>query len=89
MLMSKTVVKCTQRFLLIGALALPAFASAASISGTVVNKTTGKPSAGDEVLLIDVSADMTEAARTRSKPSDFATLNWPQFGCLIWPHLKR
>ncbi len=21
--------------------------------------------------------------------TDFATLNWPQFGCLIWPHLKR
>jgi hypothetical protein len=68
-LMSKTVAKCTQWFLLMGALALSAFASSASISGTVVNKTTGKPSEGDEVLLIDVSADMTETARTRSNRS--------------------
>ena len=68
-LMSTTDVKCAQRFLLIGALALPPVASSASISGTVVNKTTGKPSAGDEALLIDVSADMTEAARTRSNHS--------------------
>ncbi|MDR3726559.1 MAG: carboxypeptidase regulatory-like domain-containing protein [Terracidiphilus sp.] len=35
---------------------------AASISGTVTNKTTGKPSAGDSVVLVDVQAGMADAA---------------------------
>lgn len=36
---------------------------AATISGTVTNKTTNKPSAGDTVVLVDVSAGMGDAAR--------------------------
>lgn len=34
----------------------------ASISGTVTNKTTGKPSAGDTLVLVDVQAGMADAA---------------------------
>jgi len=35
----------------------------AQITGTVTNKTTGKPSAGDTVVLVDVQSGMAEAAR--------------------------
>ncbi len=34
----------------------------ASITGTVTNETYGKPSSGDQVVLIDVQAGMSEAA---------------------------
>ena len=39
-----------------------AIAHAAPITGTVTNKTTNKPSAGDTVVLVDPSAGMSEAA---------------------------
>jgi hypothetical protein len=37
-------------------------AQAATVTGTVTNKTTGKPSAGDTVVLVDVQAGMADAA---------------------------
>jgi hypothetical protein len=40
-----------------------AFAQA-QITGTVTNKTTGKPAAGDSVVLVDVQAGMGEVARS-------------------------
>jgi 5-hydroxyisourate hydrolase-like protein (transthyretin family) len=36
----------------------------AQITGTVTNKTTGKPAAGDHVALVDVRASMKEVAQT-------------------------
>jgi hypothetical protein len=39
-----------------------AFAQAATITGTVTNKTTGKPAAGDPIVLVDVQAGMGEVA---------------------------
>jgi hypothetical protein len=39
-----------------------ALARAATVTGTVTNKTTDKPSAGDDVVLVDVQAGMNEAA---------------------------
>jgi hypothetical protein len=39
-----------------------AFAQATTITGTVTNKTTGKPAAGDPVVLVDVQAGMGEVA---------------------------
>src|ERR1035438_575219 len=44
-------------FLLAGALA-----QATTVTGTVTNKTTGKPAAGDPVVLVDVQAGMGEVA---------------------------
>jgi hypothetical protein len=61
-----SAIKSAQYLIILGALAIPALATGPGISGTVVNKTTGKAGAGDEVVLIDVSADMREAGRTRS-----------------------
>jgi hypothetical protein len=47
-------------------LALTVAASAANLKGTVTNGTTGKPSAGDDVVLLKLAQGMEEAARTKS-----------------------
>jgi len=39
-----------------------ALAQAATVNGTVTNKTTGKPAVGDQVVLVDVQAGMGEVA---------------------------
>jgi hypothetical protein len=41
-------------------------ASAANLKGVVTNGTTGKPSVGDEVVLLKLSQGMEEAARTKT-----------------------
>jgi hypothetical protein len=43
-----------------------AFARAETLSGTVTNATVGKPAAGDDVVLLDLSQGMNEAARTKT-----------------------
>lgn len=64
------------------------FAAAAfadSITGTVTNKTNGKPSAGDTVVLVDVQAGMAEIAHTVTDAKGHYTLNKPGSG----PYLVR
>jgi hypothetical protein len=39
-------------------------AAQAQVTGTVTNKTTGKPAAGDSVALVDLRASMNEVAKT-------------------------
>lgn len=55
------------RALLVACL-LTASAHAATINGSVINKTTGKPSTGDKVALVDLSAGMADAATTVAGP---------------------
>jgi hypothetical protein len=77
----------SSRFALV-AFSLATFASlahAAATSGTVNNKTTGKPSAGDTVELIDVQAHMNAAAKTTSDANGHYSLNMPGAG----PYLVR
>jgi Carboxypeptidase regulatory-like domain len=62
-----------------------AFAQAATISGTVTNKTTGKPSAGDKVELVDVQAGMSVAANAKTNASGHFSLDKPGSG----PYLVR
>jgi hypothetical protein len=62
-----------------------AIAQAATVSGTVTNKTTGKPSAGDTVVLVDVQAGMGEAAKATTDSKGKYTLNMPGSG----PYLIR
>jgi hypothetical protein len=52
--------------LFLGIAALAASASAATLSGTVTNGTTAKPSAGDEVILIKLAAGMDEVGHTKT-----------------------
>jgi len=61
------------------------FAHAAAVSGTVSNKTTGKPSAGDSVVLVDVGAGMSEAATGTTDKNGHYSLQPPGMG----PYLVR
>ena len=47
-------------------LLLATFASAQTLTGTVKNATTGKPAAGDEVILLSLGQGMEEAGRTKA-----------------------
>ena len=70
---------------------LPAFllllstvsAGAANISGTVHNQTTGKPSSGDTVVLVDVQAGMAEAATATTDGQGRYSLNAPGNGAYL------
>ncbi len=61
------------------------FAQGASISGTVTDKTTNKPSAGDKVELVDVQAGMGVVATATTNGSGHYSLNKPGAG----PYLVR
>ena len=64
--------------------ALPAFA-ADNITGIVTNKTTNKPAAGDDVVLIRLAQGMQEATRTKTDARGHFTLTVPDEGI----HLVR
>jgi hypothetical protein len=53
-------------YLALAVLLLSAVASAETLTGTVKNVTTGKPSSGDEVVLIKLGAGMEEVAHTKT-----------------------
>ena len=67
------------------AVLLSAIASAQTLSGTLKNGTTGKPAAGDDVILIKLGQGMEEAARTKSDANGHFSFNLPDNG----PHLIR
>jgi hypothetical protein len=50
-------------------------AQAAQVTGTVTDKTTGKPAAGDTVALLDPQAGMSEVARTTTDARGHYSLN--------------
>jgi hypothetical protein len=57
--------------------AFSSFALADSITGIVTNKTTDKPSAGDDVVLIRLAQGMQEASRTKTDAKGRFTLEIP------------
>ncbi len=74
------------RRLAVVALGLPLAAlAAAPITGTVTNKTTNKPSAGDTVVLIRLAQGMQESTRTTTDAHGHYTLEVPDDGL----HLVR
>ena len=60
-------------------------AQAATVSGTVTNKTTSKPAVGDTVVLVDVQAGMGEVAHATTDANGHYSLNEPGSG----PYLVR
>jgi Carboxypeptidase regulatory-like domain len=62
-----------------------ALAQAATVTGTVTNKTTGKPVSGDPVVMLDVQASMGEVARTTTNAQGHYSLSAPGNG----PYLIR
>ncbi len=65
------------RALALSLLFAAAIAQATTVSGTVTNKTNGKPAAGDSVVLVDVQAGMAEAAHTTTDARGKYTLTLP------------
>jgi len=57
--------------------AFSSFALADSITGIVTNKTTNKPAAGDDVVLIRLAQGMQEASRTKTDAKGRFTLEIP------------
>lgn len=55
--------------------AASALATAATVGGTVTNGTKGKPSAGDEVVLIKLSSGMEEVGHTKTNAEGKFTFN--------------
>ncbi len=64
---------------------LPLAALAASITGTVTDKTTNKPAAGDDVVLVVLQQGMTDSTRTKTDAHGRFTLEVPEEGA----HLVR
>jgi hypothetical protein len=61
-------------------------AQAETLSGTVMNATTGKPAAGDDVVLLSLSQGMQESARTKTDSQGKFSFNIADPG---GPHLVR
>lgn len=57
--------KLLLRLLLFAAFAAPLSLMAATISGTVTDRTTNKPAAGDTAVLLDLTQSMQESAQTK------------------------
>jgi hypothetical protein len=66
-------------------LLLGAVTSAQTLTGTLKNGTTGKPTAGDDVVLIKLAQGMEEAARTKADAGGHFSFKLPDAG----PHLIR
>ncbi len=66
-------------------LLLTTLASAQTLTGKVKNSTTGKPSAGDDVILLSLGQGMEEAGRTKSDAKGNFTFKLDAQG----PHLVR
>lgn len=73
------------RVVLLLAAVTPLTSLAASISGTVTNKTANKPAAGDRVVLIQLQGGMRESNTTTTDAQGKFTLQLPDAG----PHLIR
>ncbi len=68
-------------------LALLNAAAAQNITGTIINGTTGKPAAGDEVTLLSLSQGMQEVGSTKTDSQGKFTLKAPADAKV--PHMVR
>ena len=64
-------------FALAVALAVPVSLSAATISGTVIDRTTNKPAAGDTVILVNLNQGMQDAGQTTVDAHGHYSFNVP------------
>ncbi len=65
------------RWILLAGLMLPLAAQAASVTGTVTNKTTGRPDSGDTVVLLSLSQGMQEVASAKTNAQGHFSINVP------------
>jgi hypothetical protein len=66
--------------------ALSTLSAATTLTGTVTNGTTGKPAAGDDVVLLQLSQGMNEQARTKTDAQGHFKFDYSDDG---GPHLVR
>jgi hypothetical protein len=71
--------------LVVGA-ALSTVSAATNLKGTAKNGTTGKPSAGDDAVLLDLSQGMQEKSRTKIDAQGRFSFNYEETG---GPHMVR
>src|ERR1700689_1709215 len=69
--------KLIAQFAFFAAVVLPVSLSAATISGTVTDRTTNKPAGGDTAVLLDLQQGMTESARTTIDAKGHYSFNVP------------
>ena len=63
---SSHVIERTTILVALAFLLLTSFSAAQTLTGTVKNATTGKPAAGDEIVLLKLGQGMEEAGRTKA-----------------------
>jgi hypothetical protein len=76
----ENIMRSTKTFLhaaVISFLFAGALAQASQLTGTVTDKTTGKPAAGDTVVLVEPMTGMTEVAHTTVDSSGHYSINRP------------
>jgi hypothetical protein len=73
-------------FLIALTLLLTSFTAAETLTGTIKNSTTGKPAAGDEVVLLKLAQGMEEAGRTKTDANGHFTFKLDDAQS---PHLVR
>jgi hypothetical protein len=69
--------KLVSQITIFAAVALPVSLAAATISGTVTDRTTNKPAGGDIAVLLDLQQGMTESARTTIDAKGHYSFNVP------------
>ena len=84
LLSARTLIRPFWQIVLV-AILFASIASAQTLTGTVKNSTTGKPSAGDEVVLLSLGQGMEEAGRTKADAKGNFTFKLDAQG----PHLVR
>jgi hypothetical protein len=70
-------------FFAVACLMTAVFANAATVTGTVSNKTTGKPSPGDSVVLVDVGAGMSDVTTATTDGKGHYSLQSPGTGAYL------
>ncbi|MEI9977585.1 MAG: carboxypeptidase regulatory-like domain-containing protein [Edaphobacter sp.] len=60
--------------------AVPSLCEGATVKGVVTNKTTNKPDAGDEVVLVALTQNMQDIARTRTDGAGRYSIELPDAG---------
>jgi 5-hydroxyisourate hydrolase-like protein (transthyretin family) len=68
------------RVLTLSLLTIPLLSYGSTVTGIVTNKTTGKPAAGDSVVLIGLTSNMQEISRTKTNAAGHYSIEVPEVG---------
>ncbi len=63
-------------------LIVPSMCEGATVKGIVTNKTTNKPDAGEEVVLVALTQNMQDVARTKTDGAGHYSIELPTRECI-------